>query len=317
MSTFFDTDSMKRSDRPDFWQKLVCDTFVRLECSLSTPEDFNGRLETFDFGEISLVNIRSSGQRVTRHRHSISNIDEEFFLVSFADKGPGRVIQNGREVFLKQGDFTIYDTRQPYTLQFDDVFEQTVVQIPRRHLSCRLSNVEHLTAIAMSRNDPLESMVFEYFSGLKSLDDKLTSEQKSRLASQGLDLLAMSLSERGKGHVPPASRRTAFLYRIKDYIQQNLGDNELNIAQLSSYFGVSSRYINSLFQEERTSFGRYLLAARLQHCASDLRNSPLNLIRISDIAFRWGFNDMAYFSRVFRARYGLSPREFRRCESQK
>ncbi|MDD5581131.1 MAG: AraC family transcriptional regulator [Methylobacter sp.] len=29
------------------------------------------------------------------------------------------------------------------------------------------------------------------------------------------------------------------------------------------------------------------------------------------MAFRWGFNDSAHFSRVFKQQFGCSPREFR------
>ena len=32
---------------------------------------------------------------------------------------------------------------------------------------------------------------------------------------------------------------------------------------------------------------------------------------MSDIAFSWGFNDAAHFSRSFKEQYGMSPREFR------
>jgi methylphosphotriester-DNA--protein-cysteine methyltransferase len=31
-----------------------------------------------------------------------------------------------------------------------------------------------------------------------------------------------------------------------------------------------------------------------------------------EIAFRWGFNDAAHFSRVFKAQYGVSPRQLMR-----
>ncbi|WP_322874458.1 helix-turn-helix domain-containing protein [Erwinia billingiae] len=32
---------------------------------------------------------------------------------------------------------------------------------------------------------------------------------------------------------------------------------------------------------------------------------------ISQIAWKYGFNDMAYFSRVFRAKFSYSPTEYR------
>lgn len=34
--------------------------------------------------------------------------------------------------------------------------------------------------------------------------------------------------------------------------------------------------------------------------------------QISEIAYQWGFSDMAYFSRAFKIRYNLSPRDYRR-----
>jgi AraC-like DNA-binding protein len=33
---------------------------------------------------------------------------------------------------------------------------------------------------------------------------------------------------------------------------------------------------------------------------------------ISDIAFAWGFNDLAHFSRIFKQKFGASPREWRK-----
>jgi AraC-like DNA-binding protein len=315
MSTLFDTDCVRPSDRHDYWQEVVCNTFVHLDCKLASPEYFTGRLEAHPFGDVSLVDIRASSQRVTRHRGNIAHGDDEFFLVNLASKGRAQVVQDGREAVLDEGDFTIYDTRQPYVLQFDGAFQQTVVQIPRKLLSCRLSNIEYLTALAMSRNNPLDKLVFEYFSGLMSLNGTLSPAQQTRLADQGLDLLAMALSERGKGKAPKGSKRIALLFRIKDYIQQNLGNSDLCLAQVSQNFGVSTRYINCLFQEEQTSFGRHLLAARLQQCANSLRDTALSQARISDIAYRWGFSDMAYFSRVFKARYGHSARDFRQEEA--
>lgn len=143
--------------------------------------------------------------------------------------------------------------------------------------------------------------MFDFFSGLVALDGQLSDTQQTRLSDQGLDLLAMAMAERGRQQAPSSSRRAALLFRIKDHVQMHLGNPELSLAEISSRFGISSRYVNSLFQQEHTPFGRYLLATRLKQCARDLRDRALASRQISEIAYRWGFSDMAQFSRVFRA----------------
>lgn len=311
MSRYFDTHSVAPKERPAFWQEVVCNTFVQLDCSFPNRERFHGRLQAHECGELSVVEVSASEQIVVRDARRIAYSDNEFVLVSLAHEGRAQVVQEDRQASLEVGDFAIYDTRRPYQLHFDGAFRQTVVQIPRASLQRRLGNIEYLTALPLSRKNPLDRLVFDFFSGLAQLDDQSAALQH-RLAEQGMDLLAMALSERGKGQALPGSRRNALLFRIKDHVLARLADSELSLATVSAHFAISTRYINSLFQQEQTSFGRYLLAARLRHCARDLREPSLTGTQITEIAYRWGFTDMAYFSRVFKARYERSAREYRK-----
>jgi AraC-like DNA-binding protein len=50
---------------------------------------------------------------------------------------------------------------------------------------------------------------------------------------------------------------------------------------------------------------------RLDHCRRELLDPRHAGEPISRIAARWGLLDSSHFSRVFRATYGMSPREFR------
>ncbi|GAB7533664.1 helix-turn-helix domain-containing protein [Pseudomonas sp. 3A(2025)] len=310
MNISFDTHTIAAQDRAEYWQEVVCNTFVPLGCDFPDRQHFHGRLQSHSLGELALVEVQAGQQTVVRDASRIARSDQEFVLVSLALEGRARVSQEGREAQLEVGDFAIYDTRRPYQLHFDGAFRQTVVQIPRNSLQQRLCNLEYLTALPMSRNNPLDRLVFDFLAGLPSLENQVAETQQARLVEQGLDLLAMALSERVKGEVQ-GFRSSALLLRIKDFIQGQLGDTDLSLASVSSRFGISARYINSLFQEEQTSFGRYLLASRLQRCARDLREPLLATRQISEIAYRWGFSDMAYFSRVFRKGFGMTAREYR------
>jgi AraC-like DNA-binding protein len=57
----------------------------------------------------------------------------------------------------------------------------------------------------------------------------------------------------------------------------------------------------------------YLLEAAeiAARCAFDLSGRQAPSTTVAAIARRWGFADPTHFSRVFRAAYGMSPREWR------
>lgn len=311
MLTRFDTGDIKPHERQAFWQEVVCATFVPLECQIGAGVDFDGQLQAHDLDGLTVVDIRASSQQVRRNQHCIARSPDEYVLINLAQEGYSQVIQDGREAFLEQGDFAIYDTRQPYELRFCGDFRQTVLQIPYQVLRERISNIEQLTALSLSRKDPVARLAFDYLTGLAGIDDSIDVETRRRLTHQGLDLLATVLAERGKGIVQPSARRTSLLYRIKNHVRANLADSDLSLAGVAGTFGVTSRYINSLFQDERTSFGRFLLSTRLQACADQLRSHSQQGVLISTLAYRSGFTDMTYFSRVFKARFGCSARDFR------
>jgi AraC-like DNA-binding protein len=122
----------------------------------------------------------------------------------------------------------------------------------------------------------------------------------------------MALSERlGNNSLPSSTHRSALLYRLKAHIRSNLADPDLSLPETAAALGISPRYVNDLLADEDTSFQRYVLGERLAQCRRDLASPVLAHRHISEIAFAWGFNDAAHFSRAFRARFGCAPRELR------
>jgi acetamidase/formamidase/AraC-like DNA-binding protein len=111
--------------------------------------------------------------------------------------------------------------------------------------------------------------------------------------------------------------RAAILHRLCQTIERKLDDPDLTPARVAEAEGISERYMQKLFEGSGSSFTHYLRERRLQRTSAELSNPAEAHHSISEIAYRNGFNDSAHFSRAFRHRFGLSPREFRQQELER
>jgi AraC-like DNA-binding protein len=311
MQVQFATDGVPAYRRLALWQDIVCDVYVQLDCKSGLGSAFNGRVTRAPLGEASCTEVSSQQQRVYRTRSRIARSHEDFFLIALGKHGVGGVAQDGRETVLRPGEFAIYDTTRPYELRFDDAFTQVILQVPRDMLLRRVAGTEALTAISFGSDRPLQKLAHDFVYRLCQSADEIQPEHAVRLSEQAVDLVAMALSERLGIKALPSTRRLALLHRLKAHVRTHLADPDLSISETAAALGVSPRYVNNVLSEEGTSFQRFVLTERLAQCQRDLASPILAHRHVSEIAFAWGFNDVSHFGRVFRERYGLSPRDFR------
>ena len=237
--------------------------------------------------------------------------------MALGNSGVNGVYQDGREAVISAGQFTIYDTTRPYELRFDDSFSQTILQIPRKFLQQRIGSFDALTATTFSSDRPLERLAYEFLLGISKTIDHVDPATATRLLDQALDLVAMAFADRMQQRSPDqSSHRSALLYRLKNYILTHLRDPELSMPRAAAAVGISPRYASDLMAAEQTSFRSYVQLQRLERCRRDLSDPAHAARHISDIAFAWGFNDLAHFSRIFKQRFGASPREWREHPAQ-
>ena len=140
--------------------------------------------------------------------------------------------------------------------------------------------------------------------------------------AQNLVELLSTLAQRLSAPTPDTNNnntatQAAILHRICQTIERRLDDGELSPARVAQAEGISERYLQKLFEGVGDNFTHYVRERRLQRAWADLSN-PTEVHRsISEIAYRYGFGDSAHFSRTFRHRFGLPPREFRQQEAQR
>jgi AraC-like DNA-binding protein len=312
VAVVLDTGSSAPDRRLAVWQDIVCDTFVGLDCRSDMRDAFWGSVSQSKVGPVAFTQVDSTAQRVFRTPSRIARASEDFVLMALGNSGVNGVFQDGREAVVAAGQFVIYDTTRPYELRFNDSFSQTIFQMPRKLLQQRIGSFDKLTATTFSGDRPLEGLTYDFLLGISRRIEQVDPATATRLLDQALDLIAMAFAERMHARSPDQSfHRSALLYRLKNYILTHLRDPELSMLRAAAAIGISPRYASDLMAAEQISFRSYIQAQRLERCSRDLSDPALMARHIGDIAFAWGFNDLAHFSRIFKQRFGASPREWR------
>ena len=74
---------------------------------------------------------------------------------------------------------------------------------------------------------------------------------------------------------------------------------------------MTTRYLHHLFSDQDETVARYVLRRRLEACARALKSEVQRGRTVTAIAFDYGFNSPTHFGRVFRAKYNMTPRDYR------
>ena len=84
---------------------------------------------------------------------------------------------------------------------------------------------------------------------------------------------------------------------------------DLTLSVLSQQININSSYLSALFKKETGStVTEYITTQRIRHACSLLENSRL---QIQTVAQHCGFEDIHYFSKLFKRHTGLSPKQYR------
>jgi AraC family transcriptional regulator, positive regulator of tynA and feaB len=293
------------------WQHTISNTFTALTASLGAAEKFQPEMQTCELMGLTISTISAQPHIVSRDRSAIRHaVTDKFFLVRQI-KGESEVEFEGGTARMIEGDFAIVDPQLPYRLLFQRPFEQQCVQIPQFWLREQLElTSEPLASRLLHAGSPMVRML-----GL-SLDQLIgsASEDEATITNLGelfFDILLRTM----KSSVPLRGDTTIgglTIDRIRVFVAHHYADSDLSPSRAAHELGCSLRTLHRICAIAGTSFGRALLDTRLAASQRMLQKQPAHSGQISRIALDAGFSDQAYFCRVFKERFGVTPSQFSR-----
>lgn len=287
---------------PDFWLDFP-------DSTAGAKAAFPGTIERRAVGGIALWNVEGPLHRVERAPWPSASGGEEHLMVAIQRRGTCVLRQRGEQAVLNPGDLSIYTTALPYELAFDGAFRQTTLMIPARQLRALCPAIDMLTGAMLNGGQPQVALLGMMADCYFDTDYAALPEQTAAQAAAALchALAACAMTFLGALDARRSNMSQYHLDRIQQFALSRLGDNSLSIADVVEALDISAAHIHRLYAAEAQTFSAWLWDMRVQLCHMALSNPALSGLSISQIAFKFGFSHAAHFSRVYRARYGMTP----------
>ncbi|HLO78638.1 MAG TPA: transcriptional regulator FeaR [Magnetospirillum sp.] len=310
----FTSKHIEKEDRFDAWTQVlhsVCGHFVP---SLAAPKaEFSGTFHVRNFAGLDIARLSHTTPRIQRARSHISRSDDGYYFLLLQLSGTSLMAQAGNEAALKPGDMTLLDASRPCDLLYSPRSCELSLHIPRQALDGkRPIGPRHLGRVISGQEGGglvISQMMQAIFDG-----GTAAGSHGSPAMTDAVLNLVCGCAIDGPDEALGTLERSHDLQCdvIRRYIEKRLFDPDLSPQKIAAAHRMSVRHLYRLFEASEVSIGDLIRQRRLEKCAEDLANPLLARRNVTQVAFSWGFNDSAHFSRAFKAEFGLSPREFRR-----
>jgi AraC family transcriptional activator of tynA and feaB len=315
-SVSLSTSAVRPGERVDFWQEVIRDKIIPVDFKVADKRAFSAAMEWSAVGQLQITDLRVSAHQAERGRAAIDQAGSESLIFNFMLAGSGESMQDGKSARLEPGRGAFCNGARPFTLQFSDDAHFFVLQIPHASLNCKVASLDRATSCDLAHDNQLFPLVSSYIAQLASRRSFLPAAA-NRISTNLIDLVSAMVSESlDRKPVDLSEYKTATLTRLHAFVDERIGDPDLNCASVALALGLTQRYLNKLLEAEDTSLGRLIWRRRLDMIKRDLRNPALSSRSISTIALARGFNDLGHFSKTFRKHHGMSPREYRTMSVQ-
>ncbi|MGT2531165.1 helix-turn-helix domain-containing protein [Streptomyces nojiriensis] len=223
-------------------------------------------------------------------------------------RGPVTVDHGRARTPLEPNDLVFCDPARRHLLQFGEDCQMIFFRVPRCYLGVTESELNRVLGVPVRGGEGIGALASDFLTALATKAEFRRSSignRRARTAVRLLSVLVMELLEADTAD----ETDDGTLSRIHAYIEEHLMDPDLSPESIARAHHISVRYLQKLFQNDRSTVSQWVRQRRLEFCRLELGRSNRR-ITMAAVAHRWGFSSPSHFSRTFRGAYGMSPSEW-------
>lgn len=254
-------------------------------------------------------------------QHKIVSANSHYYEKPTAQLYLDRVLQYHDLIYLSNGQWLITEGNTDYLLDKDDVLllsagHHHYTRLPCLpntrtmcvHVTCEPGDLDEklgtllLPTYQHARNTPGVKAYFKEIVSVFWSDQRYKEERLSALFT----LLMLQLADMSLGERSEERNLAAEIIRLVNETPHR----NYRVCEISERFGVSAKTIAGVMQRNvGMSFSKYQMGRKLEMVAQQIKVEPD--IRFCEIASTFGFSDEFHMSRLFKAKYGVSPSQYR------
>jgi AraC family transcriptional regulator, positive regulator of tynA and feaB len=304
----YTTDSVPIAERLDFWRESV---MRRLSPAGRAPDggSFRGRLNRTQGEDAEMLDVASDAWTAKRDKERCRR--DGYDDISFNLLVAGLAIHRSatEERSLRPGDLSLVDVAQPVEmLRARHRVISLIVSRDRFQLPARFP-------LRLRGAHGLASLLRSHLRLTADLVPNLSPQQRALAIRIATDLAFAVLETETNGGFD-ADRFCLGLYEgARRMIERECADPEFGPLQLAALLSCSRATLYRAFSTRGESVAAMIWNTRLEQAQRALTCPGHAELTIGEIAFRSGFLDHPTFNRMFKRRYGMTPREARHASS--
>jgi AraC family transcriptional regulator, positive regulator of tynA and feaB len=308
----FSTQDVHPRERLSYWLEVATRGYVEHEFKPEDANTFTGTVGIATLPGVALATFDAAPAQVRRTQKNTHRCEDGDVLIAVHRTGEATISQDGNDAIVSGRGMVLMDPQRPFEVNLKTYCKSTVVRVSRTGLEARIGSFAGLTGRPITATSGIAALAMGFIDMLPEQAPHLDEVAGLKVAEQMLDLVALAFMSEETRVPGLSSPRAVALMRLKATVERLLIEPGLKPERVATETGISVRYANALLAEEHTSIERYIAERRLERCRGALEDVAQSHRSIGEIAFNWGFSDLSHFGRRFKARYGLTPTDYRR-----
>lgn len=287
------------------WQDAASGVFPGLSLKLSSRVPALGSISRFPMGAGELFSIESAPVEVS-YRPSQPNFGTRHLSLMVQSGGSTSISQNDRHCRLSVGDICMIDEASGFRMVGEECSAILFLRLPRAAALSRHPGLERQFASVLPAREIGTRMLVDTL--MRLLDDAALLDELQRAAMMNAVIQML-------GVAAPLSISPMADWRVRralDFIELNLCIGGLTAESVAQDQHISRRRLDQIMHDViGQSIAGALWKRRLERAAADLHDPHRAAMSAAQIAFANGFEDAAHFTRAFKRRYMVTPRQWR------